>query len=120
MFRTRRPRGGQIGNRNGLKHGFYSRSTQAPEERDSLAPEAFTEELERLMAVTRKTIRSLLAKDTVNDRLLSYNLSLLERLIRRHAAISRQRADRHRQAVEDLGRRLSITSGPNRSQDSPC
>ena len=116
MSRSRRPRGGQIGNRNGLKHslprpvgGFYSRSTPAPEEEDFLPPEAFADELERSIAITRKTIRSILEKDPGNDRLLSYNVSLLDRLIRTHELISARRADRHRHSVDDLGRRLSIT-----------
>jgi len=120
MSRSHRPRGAQPGNRNGLKHGLYSGLSYTPQEEDHLAPEGYADELERATTITRMTIRSLLQKEPLNERLLSYNVSLLVRLIRTSYLLSQERNERHRRAVEKLGEGLSITSGPHRSLDGSC
>ena len=120
MSRSHRPVGGQIGNRNGLKSGFYSTVHLTPHREDSLAPEAYGDELERAIVVARMTLRSVVEKDPGNYRLIDYKVSLLHRLIRTRHLMSDQDDTRHRCAVDKLARQLSITQNPNQTQEGPC
>ncbi len=105
-----RHRGGQIGNHNRLKHGFYSKSRPQPLAEDALLPEDYGDEIDRDIAITRKTIRSLLANDPNNHRLVSYNVSLLQRLMLTRRKLPEPNQDAARRAAERLGRELTFTS----------
>ncbi len=80
--------GGQPGNHNALKHSlprpvgvFYS-SLRVARRVDSVPPKAARKELDHDVALTRATLKSLLARDPHNIKLITYSLSLLNRLIR--------------------------------------
>ena len=79
---NRRRRGGQPGNQNARKHGFYSKMKWVPEEQDALPPEATPDELDRDIAIIHMKVRSILANDPEDTKLLAYSLSLLHRLVR--------------------------------------
>jgi len=95
--RIRTTSGGQPGNHNALKHGFYSRFRVA-RRADSVPPKAARKELDHDVALTRATLKALLARDPHNIKLITYSLSLLNRLIRtRQLLIDREtRAKRRR------------------------
>ena len=55
-----------------------------------------------------------------NHRLISYNVSLLHRLIRTWQLTSDRSDARHRRAVDKLAQQLTITPNPNQIQEGPC
>ena len=114
--RVRRSRGAQVGNRNALKHGFYSKMAPTSRKEDFLTPEARAGEIERDIAIARKNIRSLLEKDPGNERLLYNHVSMLQRLIRTHQLLSQRLNQKQRHALQDFGPGLSFVSGPNRGR----
>ena len=124
MTENRRPKDVQPGNHNTSRPGlprsverFLSELAVTPDKEDFLSPEDYADELERSIAITRRTIRSILEKDPSNYKLLCQNVSLLQRLIDSHRLMFMQPGEKYRSAFEDLGRRLSITPDPERSQD---
>ena len=108
--KNRRHRGGQIGNHNRLKHGFYSKAAATVNPEDTLQPVEYLDELDRAIAITRMTFRSLLQNDPENHKLISYSLSLLERLISTKHRISGKNNDPLREASDLLGRQLDSLS----------
>jgi hypothetical protein len=114
VFHMHRNRGGQIGNHNRLKHGFYSKAAVEPGPEDILRPEEYGDETDRNIAVIRMTLRSLLANDPGNHKLISYNVSLLHRLLVAKQRLSWSEHDPARDAAERLGSQLSDISTLNR------
>jgi len=120
MSKKHRKRGAQIGNHNGLKHGFYSTQPPTPQPQDSLPPDGSADELERAITITRKTIRLLLEEHPGAPKLVSYNVSLLHRLIPTRDQLSKPRNENWRKATDRLGRQLSVKPDPNQTQEAPC
>lgn len=77
----KRKKGGQPGNQNALKHGFYSKVLDEAE-RLELETAHDIEGLDAEIAVLRVKIQSLLEKDPENVKLLMTATSTLARLLR--------------------------------------
>ena len=86
--RIRRPRGAQPGNQNGRKHGFYS-NFRTREELEWLPKVAQIDSLDEDIAVLRVKIRSVLANDPENIKVLLLALSHLARLVKTQKDISK-------------------------------
>ena len=120
MSKSHRPSGAQIGNSNGLKYGFFSKlSHYTPQEDDNLKPADDGDELDRAIVVTRMTIHSVVEKNPEDYQLISYNISLLHRLIRTRQQLADRSTDRQRQAINKLARQLSITQNSSQPQGGP-
>ena len=88
MTVNRGPKDVQPGNHNELRPGlprsverFLSELAVTADKEDFLSPEDYAEELDRSIAITRRTIRSILENDPSNYKLLCQNVSLLQRLV---------------------------------------
>ncbi len=79
--RIRRPRGGQPGNQNARKHGFYSRF-RTREDLEYLPKAAKITGLDEDIIVFRVKIRSILDHDPTNIRVLCYAFRRLESLLK--------------------------------------
>ncbi len=77
---AKKKRGGQKGNKNGRKHGFYSQGMK-PEELESLPAAAKLDGLEQEIALMRKTILSMLAEEPRNHKLIIEATNTVNRLI---------------------------------------
>ncbi len=82
-------RGAPKGNQNARKHGFYSRVLDDEEARDyEIATEV--EGIDEEIALLRVKIKSLIANDPQNIKLITQALNALERLIRTKFNIKRE------------------------------
>ncbi len=79
--RIRRPRGAQPGNQNARKHGFYSRF-RTREDLEAIPKAAEVNGLDEDILVLRVKIRSILAHDPKNTKVLCYAFRRLERLLK--------------------------------------
>src|SRR4030042_2240032 len=81
MPKARKPRGAPRGNKNALKHGFYSKVLNEAQQLDlELAGES--EGLDDEIALLRVKIKALLEKDPNNIQLIMQASSTLARLVR--------------------------------------
>ncbi len=107
--RIHRPSGAQPGNHNALKHGFYSKFRTVGRV-DHVPARAAAQELDHDIALTRATLRDLFANDPHNAKLITYTLSLQDRLIRtRQSLIERARRSKLRQSRRGSRDSRSIT-----------
>jgi hypothetical protein len=91
MPRTKRKPGGQPGNHNSLKHGFYSKNL-APELLANLPPTTKTPGLDSEIALLRSQICSIIRNDPHNlEPLLRTVASLCRTVETRHKLVSRRR-----------------------------
>jgi len=81
MHRTKRKRGGQPGNQNARKHGFYAKVLEEAEQVELELAEGITG-IDDEIAVLRLKIQSLLEHDADNLQLLIQATSTLARLLR--------------------------------------
>ncbi len=79
--RIRRPRGAQPGNQNARKHGFYSRF-RTSEDLEYVPKAAKMTGLDQDIIVLRVKIRSILAHDPTNIRVLCFAFRRLESLLK--------------------------------------
>lgn len=110
---TKKKRGAPLGNKNALKHGYYSRELNKDEQLDfSLAAgvEGMTEEItlirfEMKKAVTSGDIHRLIP--------LSKAAYALEKLIRTHHRFLKERENSLEKAMENVIRNILVPLGPN-------
>ena len=95
----KRKRGGQPGNQNARKHGFYSRVLTAAQQEDIPAAAA-VDGLDYEIAVLRVKVRSILASDPQNHRVLEIALASLAGLLRTRQVLH----GRGRRETKDLYR----------------
>ncbi len=79
--RIKRKRGGQKGNQNARKHGYYSKIL-TPAQQETIPAAAAVLGIDREIAILRTKIASILANDPQNIHLLTLALSSLARLVR--------------------------------------
>ena len=77
----KRPRGGQIGNQNALKHGFYSAAFKGQDRLD-LKSAGQVSGLNEEIALLRAQLKSVAQRSPQNSRLVTHVASTLARLIR--------------------------------------
>ena len=78
---TKRPRGGQKGNQNARRHGFYSQALDEAQRLDLEAAQGI-DGLDAEIAVLRVKIKALLESDPDNIKLIMQATSTLARLLR--------------------------------------
>ena len=100
-MRQKRRRGAQPGNQNARKHGFYSK-VLTPDQQRTFAAARAVNGVDQEIAILRVKIRSILASDPQNQRVLREALSSLAGLVlARQAALRRERRE-----SKDLYRRF--------------
>ncbi len=106
----RRSKGAQPGNHNALKHGFYSKS-RVVGRADRVPPKAARTEIDHDIALARATLKDLLARDPHNVKLITYSLSLLNRLIRsRQLLIDRESHTKCGPSPASISKRIALKS----------
>jgi hypothetical protein len=110
---VKRNRGGQIGNQNARKHGFYSsvlRKNEAAEVEVATEVEGLDDEI----ALFRVKIKSLVENDPDNIKLIMRALNSLERLVRTRYNISRDDKkglkDRVASVLKDVALPLAVVA----------
>ena len=78
--KVKRHRGGQLGNQNARKHGYYSKIL-TPEQQQILPDAAAVRSLDHEIPVLRVKIASIMKNDPYNYPLLIRALSLLTRML---------------------------------------
>jgi uncharacterized protein YjcR len=106
MRKKRRP-GGQPGNQNARKHGFYSKVLTQEQQADLPATMA-VRKLDEEIAVARMKLKSILANDPQNYELQFRALSMLTRLVNMKHSLNRR------------GRGLSLTASEALLQFASC
>src|SRR5512137_345744 len=98
LTRVKRKRGARKGNQNARKHGFYSRVLDEEEQADfELATN--TQGIDEEIALLRVKIKSLVAHDPDNIKLIMQALGALERLIKTKYNIARDDRQGLREAI---------------------
>ena len=92
-----RPRGGQPGNQNARKHGFYS-AVFTGQDKVNLNQAAEINGLDEEIALLRARLRSVVKNDPDNIRLISEAASTLARLMRTSHKLGFSRAENMEQA----------------------
>lgn len=106
----RRPRGGQPGNRNARKHGFYSQVlTEA--ERVDLQYALDVEGIDMEIAVLRLKIKAILEDDPDNVRLIMEATNTLARLLRTKYNLDKGQGKSLKEAIGQVMRDLAIPIG---------
>jgi hypothetical protein len=77
----KRPRGGQPGNHNARKHGFYSRALKSPD-RSSFEDASQVSGLDQEISLLRAQLKTVIQRDPENARLIALIASTLARLMR--------------------------------------
>ena len=106
---VKRRRGAPAGNRNALKHGYYSRALLSKKDKTDLALARSLVGLDEEIAVLRFKLKSVLQKDPDNIKLISDALVALNRLMRTRAKFPV--IDRHAamvQAFENVYRSIPL------------
>lgn len=98
---TRRKRGGQKGNRNACKHGFYS-GTLSPAERSELWNITNLEGVDRELAFIRVKLQSSLERDPGNRRVLREASRLLVKWYSEDCGLDSIERNHLKAVVEDL------------------
>jgi hypothetical protein len=103
-------RGGQVGNQNARKHGFYS-NVLDDRQREEYENAILVEGLDAEIALMRVKIMSLIENDPHNIKLISQALNALERLIKTKYDIDKD--DKHSiwTAVETVLKNVALPLG---------
>ena len=110
----KRRRGGQPGNRNALKHGFYSRYL-SHEEILSLQEAESLQGLDSEIPILRLKFGQLLDRDPDNLNLMLHASTALGRLLRLKNQLNPQQVKGLEQAVGDVMREIALPLGLNAS-----
>jgi hypothetical protein len=108
--RAKRKRGAPKGNQNARKHGFYAKVLDEAEQLDfelAAGVEGFDDEI----ALLRVKIKSLLANDPENLKLLMAATNTLVRLVNTKYKISREQKQGLKEAIENVLKDIAIPLG---------
>jgi hypothetical protein len=117
----KRKTGGQPGNHNARKHGFYSKVLPRNEKR-GMKFAAGLEGIDQEIAVLRIKFRSLLAQDGQNLRLINQTVSTLARMYTIKYSFSRNDSSKLKEAVSAVLEEFIIPQPPepdNKSISQP-
>ena len=107
---AKRKRGAPKGNQNARKHGFYSKVLDEAEQLDfELA--SGVEGIDDEIALLRVKIKSLIAHDPENIRLIMNMTNALERLIRTRYNISKEQRKGLKEAIGNVLREIAVPLG---------
>ena len=112
-----RRRGGQVGNQNARKSGFYShcRTFQACQPITSSQAE---DKIKQDIATVRVTIASTLTSDPDNARLLLLSNFALQNMLRTKRLIQRRRREKARRDAARFARLVSITQKTSHARNA--
>ncbi len=107
---AKRKRGAPKGNQNARKHGFYSRVMDEAEQLDfELA--SGVEGIDDEIALLRVKIKSLLADEPENIRLIMQVANALERLVKTRYNITREQKKGLKEAIGNVLRDVAVPLG---------
>jgi hypothetical protein len=107
---TKRKRGGQQGNQNARKHGFYSRVLDERERRD-FEQAAGVEGIDEEIALLRVKLKSVLLHDPDNLKLIIRATGSLERLIRTRHNLNKEQKQGLTEAIGNVLKDVAIPLG---------
>src|SRR3989338_6451618 len=110
MPRERRKIGGQPGNQNARKHGFYSKVLDEAEQLD-LELATGVEGINDEIALLRVKIKSLLERDPENIKLIMLATNTLLRLVRTRYNISQEDKKGLKEAIANVLRDVALPLG---------
>jgi len=107
---VKRKRGAPKGNRNALKHGFYSRALDEAEKLDlELATDV--NGIDDEIALLRVKIKSVLEKDPENIKLIMQATNILASLVKTRYKITREQRKGLRDAIGNVLRDVALPLG---------
>jgi len=106
----RRPQGGQPGNQNARKHGFYSQVLDEAEQMD-LQTALDVEGIDMEIAVLRVKIKAVLENDPDNVRLIMEATNTLARLLRTKYNLDKTQGKSLKEAIGQVMKDLAIPIG---------
>ena len=109
---TTRKKGGQKGNKNAVKHGFYSRVLDEAEKLD-YETAAGVEGIDDEIALLRVKIKSVLEKDPENVKLIMQATNTLAGLVRTRFNTTREQQKGLREAIGKVIREVALPLGIN-------
>ncbi len=105
-----RKRGAPLGNQNARKHGFYSRVLDSDEQADFEVATG-VEGLDEEIALMRVKIKSVVARDPENTKLIMQGVATLEKLVRTKYHISRDDRQGLSEAIANVLKDVAIPVG---------
>ena len=108
----KRKRGAPRGNQNARKHGFYSRVVDETEKRQ-LRQAASVKGIDDEIDLLRVKLKSVVARDPENVRLISQAVVSLARLLRTRHFLGYNKEDSLKQAMENVIRDIVLSLGVN-------
>jgi hypothetical protein len=110
-------KGGQPGNQNARKHGFYSKVLALEEKRELKYAEGL-DGLDQEIAIIRIKFRSLLAQDGQNVRLINQTAETLAKLYHIRYSLSKNDSTKLKEAVNSVLEEFIIPQPPGPDTDS--
>jgi methyl coenzyme M reductase beta subunit len=107
-----RKRGGQKGNQNARKHGFYSRVLEGAERLD-LELASDIDGIDDEIALLRVKIKSVLEKDPENVKLIMQATNILAGLVKTRYKITSEQKKGLRDAITNVVKDIAIPLGIN-------
>jgi hypothetical protein len=113
-----RKRGGQIGNQNARKHGFYSRFLDKTE-RQNIIDASSMEGIDEEIAILRVKLLSVLAKDPENISLILRAVETLARLLRIKYHLRKFDGNQLQTAIGNVIREIALPIGARLKEEPP-
>ena len=103
-------RGAPYGNQNARKHGFYSH-VLTPDEQADFDQATEVEGLEEEIALVRVKLKSLIARDPDNTKLIMRGVATLEKLVKTRYNNGKEEKQGLREAIENVLKDVAIPIG---------
>jgi hypothetical protein len=105
-----RKRGAPYGNQNARRHGYYSRVLD-PDEQADFEQATEVEGIDEEIALVRVKIKSLIAREPENTKLIMQGVATLEKLVRTRYSIGREDKQGLRDAITNVLKDIAIPIG---------
>jgi len=105
-----RKRGASYGNQNARRHGFYSRVLDADEQAD-FEQATEVEGIDEEIALVRVKIKSLIAREPENTKLIMQGIGTLEKMVRTKFKIGKEDKQGLREAITNVLKDVAIPLG---------
>ena len=118
MDEIKRKRGGQSGNQNARKHGFYSRVLDNVEQQN-VDQAASMEGIDEEITILRVKLLSVLTKDPDNITLILRAIETLAKLLRIKYHLRKSDGSRLKTAITNVIRDIALPLGVNLKKEPP-
>ena len=105
-----RKRGAPFGNQNARRHGFYSRVLDEEEQAD-FEQATGVEGIDQEIALVRVKIKSLVAREPENTKLIMQGVGTLEKMVRTKFKIGKEDKQGLREAITNVLKDVAIPLG---------